>query len=193
MICISLIVLVFGCVENSQNNPQNATNNNPTGQFNLGVEEVVSNNSNALNTTNNTNTISAKKGDNVEVHYTGRLKDGTIFDSSLEREPLAFEVGAGQMIKGFDAAVLGMKVGEKKTVEIQPSEAYGEKQNELIITVDSNSFADFSAIKVGSEVTASSGMTGKVTSIEGNKAVIDFNHFLAGKVLVFEIELVSIN
>ncbi|MDQ6755681.1 MAG: FKBP-type peptidyl-prolyl cis-trans isomerase, partial [Bacteroidota bacterium] len=75
----------------------------------------------------------AKKGDKVKVHYTGKLTNGEQFDSSKGREPLEFTVGAGQMIKGFDDAMPGMKVGEKKTINILPADAYGEKDEHAII------------------------------------------------------------
>ena len=77
----------------------------------------------------------AKKGDRVKVHYTGKLTDGSVFDSSRDREPLEFELGSGMMIAGFDAAVTGMKVGETKIAEIPSAEAYGEHNEEMVISV----------------------------------------------------------
>ena len=182
-VCIILIMFFFGCVEDNSN-VQKSTNNNPTGQFGLEVADLDGNNSNASRTAN--------KGDIVVVHYTGRLTDGTIFDSSLQREPLEFELGAGRVIKGFDDAILGMKLGEKKIVEIPSSDAYGERKDELIRVVDSNLFSNSSEIVVGSEVFDSSGRIGRVIKIDGNEIIIDFNHILSGKALVFEIELISI-
>ena len=77
----------------------------------------------------------AKKGDKVKVHYTGKLRDGSVFDSSVNREPLEFELGAGMMIAGFDAAVTGMAVGDKKIADIPAEKAYGQKNNELVVEI----------------------------------------------------------
>ena len=79
--------------------------------------------------------MQAKKGDSVQVHYTGRLEDGSVFDSSVSREPLGFTLGDGNMIKGFDAAVYGMIIGDKKTVTIPAAEAYGERKDDMMIDV----------------------------------------------------------
>ena len=138
----------------------------------------------------------ANKGDKVRVHYTGRLKDGTQFDSSAGREPLEFEVGAGMMIKGFDAAVNGMAVGQKVTVEIPAAEAYGESNPEMIIDVPRTNLPPDLNPQVGQQL----GMTQpngqqvpvKVKEVHDDKIVIDANHDLAGKDLVFDIELVEI-
>jgi len=79
--------------------------------------------------------MSAKKGDAVAVHYTGRLEDGSIFDSSVSKSPLSFTLGDGNMIKGFDSAVYGMVIGDKKTVTIPAAEAYGERRQDMMIEV----------------------------------------------------------
>jgi peptidylprolyl isomerase len=138
----------------------------------------------------------AKAGDNVKVHYTGRLTDGTVFDSSEGREPLAFEVGAGMMIKGFDAAVDGMAVGDKVTAEIVAAEAYGESNPEMIMDVPREKLPADLKPEVGQQL----GMTQpngqqvpvKITEVHEDKVVLDANHELAGKDLVFDIELVEI-
>jgi peptidylprolyl isomerase len=133
-----------------------------------------------------------KAGDNIAVNYTGKLKDGTVFDTSIGREPLGFTAGAGQMIKGFDKAVIGMKVGETKTVEISPEEAYGTLDQNKIFTFDKSKFGNFDEMQVGMVV--SSGVyQGKIIKKTSTEAVIDFNHELAGKTLIFEISIVSIN
>ena len=84
----------------------------------------------------------AKKGDTVSVHYTGRLTDGTVFDSSHNGDPLTFELGGGQLIQGFDQAVMGMEVGETKTVELAPSEAYGARRDDLEFEMERSSFPE---------------------------------------------------
>lgn len=139
----------------------------------------------------------AKAGDNVKVHYTGRLTDGTVFDSSEGREPLAFEVGAGMMIKGFDAAVDGMAIGDKVTAEIVAAEAYGESNPEMIMDVPRENLPSDLKPEVGQQL----GMTQpngqqvpvKIAEVHEDKVVIDANHDLAGKDLVFDIELVEIS
>ena len=139
----------------------------------------------------------AKNGDNVTVHYTGKLTTGEQFDSSNGRDPLGFTIGAGQMIKGFDAAMPGMAIGDKKTVTIVAAEAYGETNPEAII--------QFPKINVPADMVLEPGMPLTLTDQNGHPVqvvvvevqediiVLDANHELAGKDLVFDIELVSIN
>ena len=139
----------------------------------------------------------AKNGDNVTVHYTGKLTTGEQFDSSNGRDPLGFTIGAGQMIKGFDAALPGMAIGDKKTITIVAAEAYGETNPEAII--------QFPKINVPADMVLEPGMPLTLTDQNGHPVqvvvvevqediiVLDANHELAGKDLVFDIELVSIN
>ena len=138
-----------------------------------------------------------KAGDKVKVHYTGTLTDGTKFDSSVGREPLPFEVGAGMMIKGFDAAVVGMAVGETKTVDIPAAEAYGPENPELIIDVPRTNLPPDLNPEVGQQLGMSqpNGQQVPVTirEVHEDKVVIDANHALAGKDLIFEIEIVEID
>lgn len=139
----------------------------------------------------------AAKGDKVKVHYTGTLDDGTKFDSSYDRgTPLEFTVGAGQMISGFDSAVEGMKVGEKKTVHLEPSEAYGERDESLVFEIPQADVRDGDQLQVGDRLTftGSNGTTGTatVTAINDGTITADANPELAGKPLNFEIELVSV-
>ena len=139
----------------------------------------------------------AKKGDQVQVHYTGRLADGTVFDSSRDREPLAFELGSGMMIEGFDKAVTGMQVGESKTTEIVSTEAYGAHNDEMVVSVPRTQLPEGMQPEVGQQL----GMqqpNGQqipvvVTKVEEESIEIDANHPLAGKDLIFDLELVSIN
>ena len=131
------------------------------------------------------------------MHYTGRLHDGSVFDSSAGREPLGFEVGAGQMIQGFDKAVVGMAIGDKKTVEIPAAEAYGEANPQLIIDVPRTNLPPDLNPQVGEQLAMSQPngqqVPVKVKEVHDDKIVIDANHDLAGKDLIFDIEMVSIN
>lgn len=138
----------------------------------------------------------AKAGDKVKVHYTGRLKDGTQFDSSAGRAPLEFEVGAGMMIKGFDDAVNGMAVGGKVTAEIAAADAYGAEKPELIIDVPIANLPPDLKPEVGQQLGMSQPdgqqVPVKIREVLEDKVVIDANHDLAGKDLIFDIELVEI-
>jgi len=140
--------------------------------------------------------MQAKKGDAVQVHYTGKLEDGSVFDSSANREPLGFTVGAGQMIQGFDAAVDGMAVGDKKTVTIPAAEAYGEKREDMMIEVPIDQVPADIKPEVGMQLTLQGGngqpMPVMVTHVDEQKITLDANHQLAGKDLIFDIELMKI-
>jgi len=134
-----------------------------------------------------------KTGDTVRVHYRGTLTDGTLFDQSEGRDPLAFTVGLGQVIPGFERAVMGLEPGETVTVTIEPVDAYGPHHAELRHAV---TLADFASTPyIGGEVNLVSPegdeMPGRIVSIEGDDVTIDFNHPLAGETLVFEITLVE--
>jgi peptidylprolyl isomerase len=138
-----------------------------------------------------------KKGDTVQVHYTGKLTTGEQFDSSSGRDPLEFTVGAGQMIKGFDAGVEGMGIGEKKTVNIPAAEAYGEWEEENVIEFPRENVPADLQLEVGMPLMLRDnyGRPVEVMVHEISETVIrlDANHQLAGKELVFDIEIVSIN
>ena len=137
-----------------------------------------------------------KEGDVVKVHYTGKLTNGEQFDSSVGREPLEFTVGAGQMIKGFDAAMPGMNVGEKKTINIAAADAYGEKSEDAIIEFPKENVPPDMKLEPGMPLTLSD-QNGQpvpvvVVEVKDDSIILDANHFLAGKELVFDIELVGI-
>ena len=138
----------------------------------------------------------AENGDTVQVNYTGKLADGTVFDSSVGREPLEFTLGAGQMIPGFEKAVLGMKVGEKKTVTIPVDEAYGPRRDDMIMEVPREKLPSDLTPEVGQQlqVTRQDGGISivTITKVTDNTVTIDANHPLAGKDLTFEIELLKI-
>ncbi len=141
--------------------------------------------------------IQAKKDDKVKVHYTGKLEDGTIFDSSENRDPLEFVLGAGKMIAGFDKGVTGMKVGEEKTVNIPSAEAYGPHDPQRTVEIDKNQLPKDLKPEIGQKLQMQnpSGQAFAVTVMEINdsKIILDANHDLAGKDLIFEIKLISIN
>ncbi len=137
-----------------------------------------------------------KEGDVVKVHYTGKLTNGEQFDSSIGREPLEFTVGAGQMIKGFDAALPGMNVGDKKTVNISAADGYGEKSDEAIIEFPKENVPAEMVLEPGMQLTLSN-QYGQpvpvvVKEVKPEVIILDANHFLAGQELVFDIELVEI-
>jgi peptidylprolyl isomerase len=137
----------------------------------------------------------AKNGDRVRVHYTGRLEDGQVFDSSKDGDPLEFTVGQGEVIPGFDDAVRGMSVGETKTVEIESEDAYGPRRDSLVTQVDREraqfpvepqvgmSFA--LPLQDGSQIEV------VVTEVTDTHITIDGNHPLAGEKLIFEVELME--
>jgi peptidylprolyl isomerase len=138
----------------------------------------------------------AKKGDTVKIHYTGRLADGEVFDSSNNKDPLQFTIGSGQVIQGFDEAVTGMTVGEMKTAEIPCDKAYGQREDNLIIVVDKKQVPPELKIEMGQrlEVGSPSGELLPVTVIEigDDNITLDANPPLAGEDLTFDIELLEI-
>jgi FKBP-type peptidyl-prolyl cis-trans isomerase 2 len=137
-----------------------------------------------------------KNNDKVKVHYTGKFKDGKVFDTSVQRGPLEFEVGKGQMIPGFEKAVLGMEKGDKKEVTLSPDEAYGEKRPELTQEVKKEQLPPDLDPKVGMQLQSKTPdgreFTVSVAEVKDDAIIIDANHPLAGKELVFDIELVEI-
>jgi FKBP-type peptidyl-prolyl cis-trans isomerase 2 len=195
---IAISLLLAGCAQNQQNPQgappaaQNAVNNAANGGSSM-----------AKNVTSAADT--AQAGDTVQVDYIGKLQNGTLFDTSIEAEaknaglplrpsyaPLEFTVGAGQMIAGFDAAVVGMKVGEEKNVTLPPSQAYGDWSADKVITINVSDIGNSANISVGSVLYASNGASGRVVALENGTAKVDFNPELAGKTLVFTIRMVSI-
>src|SRR5687768_8454362 len=137
-----------------------------------------------------------KTGDKVKVHYHGKLTSGETFDSSAGREPLSFEVGSGTVIKGFDEGVTGMSVGEKKTINIPSDEAYGPHNPEMIIKMPKDRFPNDLEIEAGMPLMMSD-QNGQqfqvvVAEISDEYIALDANHPLAGKDLVFDLELLEI-
>lgn len=138
----------------------------------------------------------AKNGDTVKVHYTGKLNDGSVFDSSENREPLEFQLGSGQLIPGFEKAVTGMTVGESTSVTIPANEAYGEVNDELILNVEKNRLPADIQPEIGMQlqVQQPNGQPVPVviSEVTDDHVKLDANHPLAGKELTFDIEVVEI-
>jgi FKBP-type peptidyl-prolyl cis-trans isomerase 2 len=137
-----------------------------------------------------------QNGDTVVVNYTGRLEDGTVFDSSLTegREPLKAQLGQGLLIKGFEDGIIEMTIGDKKTIEIDPSNAYGDINSEMIVEVPREQIPE--GVSVGDMLQAEGPMgpvNVKVAEIKEETIVVDANHPLAGQKLIFDLELVSID
>ena len=139
----------------------------------------------------------AKNGDNVKIHYTGKLDDGTVFDSSANSEPLQFTLGKGQVIPGFEQAVIGMNIGETKTTKIPPDKAYGQYRKEMVLEVSKTDLPKDIEVQIGQQlqINQPSGQTFVVTAtnISESHITLDANHPLAGKDLTFDIKLVEIS
>lgn len=152
------------------------------------------------------NSAVVKEGDQVLVDYTGRLENGTVFDTSVkdvavengvyipnrDYQPIGFLVGAGQMIKGFDSGVVGMAVGEEKTLTIPPEDAYGLHREDRVKTVPIEELSAVGITPVLGEKLSTSLGQGTITNLTNTSVAIDFNHRLSGKTLIFDLKLVSI-
>ena len=139
--------------------------------------------------------MSVKKGQFVQVHYTGRLEDGTIFDSSEGRQPLEFQAGSGQVIPGFDNAVLDMAVDDEKKINIPADEAYGQLREDLKRDFPVSMLGD-QQVTEGQNLwfnTPQGPIQGKVLDLGDENFTVDFNHPLAGKDLEFDIKLVGVS
>jgi peptidylprolyl isomerase len=137
-----------------------------------------------------TDTRTATSGDTVRVHYTGRLDSGEVFDSSQGGEPLSFAVGAGQVIAGFESAVDGLALGSSVTVRLDPADAYGPRQDEMVLTLPAEQappgLSAGQAVMLGDHPAT-------VVQVSDEAVVVDANHPLAGEALTFDIELVAID
>lgn len=137
----------------------------------------------------------AKSGDTVRVHYTGRLEDGSVFDSSRGREPLEFVLGAHQVIPGFEEAVDGLSPGEERSVNIPVDRAYGPRREEMMLSVPRDQFPDEIRPEVGQQLQMSQDGQVAVVTVTGvteAEVTLDANHPLAGKALTFDVQLVEI-
>jgi FKBP-type peptidyl-prolyl cis-trans isomerase SlpA len=138
----------------------------------------------------------AKKDNVVKVHYTGKLDNGQVFDTSKDRDPLEFKIGEGRLIPGFENGIIGMKLQESKTIKIPFADAYGERKSELMIEVKKQQLPDDLNPEVGMEL-VSRGQDGQeqivtIAEVKEGSIVVDANHPLAGEDLTFEIKLVDI-
>ena len=138
----------------------------------------------------------AKIGDTALVHYTAKLKDGTVVDSSLNREPLSIWIGAGKMIPGFEQALIGMQPGESKTQAVSSQQAYGPYQPEMVVTVNRKRIFADAHVEIGQKLerTNSTGDVIKLTviGVEKSRVTLDANHALAGKDLTYDVELIGL-
>ncbi len=139
----------------------------------------------------------AKKGDTVKIHYTGKLNDGSVFDSSLNREPLEFTIGEGKIIPGIEQGVIGMIPGESKTINVLPDQAYGPHRPELVATIEKKEFPENMLLQEGKILQfsqpAGQVFRAKITRVTETDVTLDANHPLAGKDLIFDIELLEIS
>ena len=139
----------------------------------------------------------AKRGDTVHVHYKGTLDDGSVFDSSEGKDPISFTLGNGEVIDGFENAIEGMSIGDKKTERFEPANAYGDRREKLVFSVGKDQMPEGTEIEVGDmlQVGFPDGSSSAVTvaMVEDDSVTLDANHPLAGKALTFELELVGID
>jgi peptidylprolyl isomerase len=140
----------------------------------------------------------SENGDTVKVHYTGKLKEGDVFDSSEGREPLEFQLGSGMVIEGFNDGLVGMKEGEKKSIEIPVENAYGPKNQDYIVEIPKEKLDNSQEFQIGMQVSFSNEQQGgqpipvEVVEVTEETVTFDANPPLAGKDLVFEVEMVGI-
>jgi peptidylprolyl isomerase len=140
-------------------------------------------------------TDAIKPGDTISVNYTGRFEDGDVFDTSEGRSPLVFTVGAGQLISGFDSAVVGLKSGDKKTITIAPEDGYGEHREDLVIDMPASNIPPDMDLTEGMQVQlvdqSGNPIPAIVQEIGDDVVKMDVNHPLAGKTLLFDIEIME--
>lgn len=135
--------------------------------------------------------VAAKNGDEVEVIYVGKLKDQTIFDSTDEKKPFKFVIGSENILKSFSDAIVGMKVGDKKTIELSSESAYGAYNQDLVAKITKSSIP--ANAQVGDVLTDSNNNNWWIHQINDDSVIINGNHPLAGQTLIFDIELLRIN
>ncbi len=137
-----------------------------------------------------------REGDIVQVHYTGKLQTGEVFDTSQEKEPLELKIGEGKIIPGFEQALIGMQPGEKKTFDLDPEEAFGDRKDELVHVVERKQVPPDMKLEVGMqlalEAQGQDPIPAQVVDLSEETVTLDTNHPLAGKALTFEIDVVDI-
>jgi len=137
-----------------------------------------------------------REGDVVHVHYTGKLQEGEVFDSSQEKEPLQLKIGEGKIIPGFEQALIGMQPGEKKTFDLAPEEAFGDRKDELVHVIERKQVPPDLKLEVGMqlalEAQGQEAIPAQVVDLSETTVTLDTNHPLAGKALTFEIDVVDI-
>jgi FKBP-type peptidyl-prolyl cis-trans isomerase 2 len=138
----------------------------------------------------------AKDGDTVKLHYTGKLRNGEVFDSSKDSQPLKFTIGNGEVMPGIEKGIIGMEIGDTKTIEIPTEDALGPRREELVVDVERSDFPEDMTLSVGQRIQMrhedGDPMILTVTDMKDNKITLDANHPLAGEALVFDVELVEI-
>lgn len=185
VLCLGLLTSCGSSLEETQNS-----------QIQESSENILPNTQEVMTKEITGDAAIVQKWDQIEVHYVGTLEDGEKFDSSRDRgQTLPFTVGAGQMIPGFDSGVVGMKEGETKTLTLPAAQAYGEKRDDATQIIPKKDLASFSAagftLEVGETLTTQMGNFPIIASDEEN-VTLDLNHPLAGKTLIFEVEMVKI-
>lgn len=144
--------------------------------------------------------VQAKQGDTVKIHYTGKLEDGKVFDTSVDKDPLQFTIGKNQVIEGFEKGVMGMSLNESKTITIPPDKAYGPHRKEMVFNIPREQFPPDIEPKIGQQLQLSQAndqengrtMIAIVTQLSESNVKIDANHPLAGETLIFDIQLIEI-
>jgi peptidylprolyl isomerase len=138
----------------------------------------------------------AKDGDKVKVHYTGKLENGEVIDSSKDRQPLEFEIGGGSVMPGVEKGIIGMEIGDTKSIQIPPEDAFGPWRRELLVDLRRNEFPENMNLTVGQTLqmrhTDGDPLSLIITDVNEETVTLDANHPLAGKTLVFDVELISI-
>lgn len=206
LVCIIIFILMLLSYCDNQESSDTSldkenTSENPSNQKLNEAEEsealnLIKSEAEEMDITNNSDNGIVKKGDLVSVHYLGTLENGEKFDSSYDRgEALQFQVGAGQMISGFDKGVEGMKQGEKKKLELSPEEAYGYPDDKMIVSIPLEKFGNIGSHKIGEYITVQTQngpAQALIHSLTDTDITLNFNHRLAGKSLIFEVELMKI-
>lgn len=138
-----------------------------------------------------------REGDQVQVHYTGKLQSGEVFDSSQGREPLNLTIGEGKIIPGFEQALLGMQTGEKKSFDLTPDQAFGERRDELVHVIQKEQIPSDVKLEIGMQLALEGQqkepVPAQVVDISESTVTLDTNHPLAGKDITFEVDVVEVN